>query len=70
MTGFEYLCVTGTGSVFTVLPEFAHEDYEGIGQQTELGSLDAPKYIAAGSMLSDRWFGLEGQRLIRRDERQ
>lgn len=69
MTGFEYLSTTGTGSVFTVQPDFAFEGHEDIGHQCDLGSLDAPKAMAAGSMLAERWFGIEGQRLIYRDVR-
>ena len=68
MNNFEYFCTTGTASVFTVRPDFSFEDYEDLGQQTELGCLDAPKYIAAGSMLADRWFGVEGQRIAYRDD--
>lgn len=67
MTRFEYLYTTGTGSVFTVQPDFAFEGHEDIGHQSDLGSLDAPKFMAAGSMLADRWFGIKGPSLTYRD---
>lgn len=69
MTGFDSFCVTGTAMVYNVLPDFAYEDDENSGRQEELGSLDAPKYMAAGSMLAKCWYGIKGQRITHRDER-
>jgi len=69
MTRFESFCVTGTAMVYNVLPDFAAEYDENNGQQEDLGSLDAPKYMPAGSMLTKCWYGINVQRITHRDER-